>query len=153
MKILINSQDKLTEAVRSLQRTFADKKYLTVTVKTGRDRTLDQNALWFAMYKRIAQVMEWHIEDARRHCKLHFGVPLMRNECAEFRQNWNELLLHLSYEKKLELMGANPLLGPDGFPVTRLFNRAQGIEYTNRIVDDFREQGVFFDDLLKDEQQ
>lgn len=153
MKILINSQGKLTEAVTALQRAFADKKYLTVTVKTGRDRTLDQNALWFAMYKRIAQVMEWHIEDARRHCKLHFGVPLMRNECAEFRQNWNELLLHLSYEKKLELMGANKLLGPDGFPVTRLFNRAQGIEYTNAIVDDFREQGVFFDDLLKDEQQ
>lgn len=153
MKILINSQDKLTEAVRSLQRAFADKKYLTVTVKTGRDRTLDQNALWFAMYKRIAQAMDWHIDEARRHCKLHFGVPLMRNECAEFRQNWNELLLHLSYEKKLELMGANPLLGPDGFPVTRLFNRAQGIEYTNRIVDDFREQGVFFDDLLSEAQQ
>lgn len=150
MKLLVNSQDKLAEAISSLQRTFADKKYLTVTVKTGRDRTLDQNALWFAMYKRIAQVMEWHIEDARRHCKLHFGVPLMRNECAEFRQNWNELLLHLSYEKKLELMGANKLLGPDGFPVTRLFNRAQGIEYTNAIVDDFREQGVFFDDLLSE---
>lgn len=153
MRLLVNSQDKLAEAISSLQRTFADKKYLTVTVKTGRDRTLDQNALWFAMYKRIAQAMEWHIDEARRHCKLHFGVPLMRNECAEFRQNWNELLLHLSYEKKLELMGANKLLGPDGFPVTRLFNRAQGIEYTNRIVDDFREQGVFFDDLLKDEQQ
>ncbi|QXN70883.1 hypothetical protein DARTUKUTA_30 [Bacillus phage vB_BspP_Dartukuta] len=153
MKLLVNSQDKLAEAISSLQRTFADKKYLTIQVKTGRDRTLDQNALWFAMYKRIAQAMEWHIDEARRHCKLHFGVPLMRNECAEFRQNWNELLLHLSYEKKLELMGANPLLGPDGFPVTRLFNRAQGIEYTNRIVDDFREQGVFFDDLLKDEQQ
>lgn len=57
MKILINSQDKLTEAVTALQRTFAEKKYLTIQVKTGRDRTLDQNALWFAMYKRIAQVM------------------------------------------------------------------------------------------------
>ena len=96
--------------------------------------------------------MDWHVDEARRHCKLHFGVPLMRNHCPDFRQSWNELLLNLTYEKKLELMGANKLLGPDGFPVTRLFNRAQGIEYTNAIVDDFREQGVFFDDLLKDEQ-
>lgn len=152
MKLVINSQDRLAEAMSAIQRSFADKKYLTVTVKTGRDRTLDQNALWFAMYKRISQVMGWHIDEARKHCKLHFGVPLMRNHCAEFRQSWNELLLHLNYEKKLELMGANKLLGPDGFPVTRLFNRTQGIEYTNRIVDDFRAQGVFFDDLLRDEQ-
>ena len=61
-------------------------------------------------------------------------------------------LTALTIIQSLELMGANKLLGPDGFPVTRLFNRAQGIEYTNAIVDDFREHGVFFDDLLKDEQ-
>lgn len=153
MKLVINSQDRMTDAISAIQRSFGEKKYLTITIKTGRDRTLDQNALWFAMYKRIAQVMDWHIDEARRHCKLHVGVPLMRDECEGFRQNWNELLLHHSYEKKLELMGANKLLGPDGFPVTRLFDRAQGIEYTNRIVDEFREQGVFFDDLLSEAQQ
>lgn len=153
MKLVINSESRLGECIAQAKKLFHDKKYLTITIKTGRDRTLDQNALWFAMYKRIAQVMDWHIDDARKHCKLHFGVPLMRNECQDFRQNWNELLLHLSYEKKLELMGQCALLGPDGFPVTRLFNRAQGIEYTNRIVDDFREQGVFFDDLLSEAQQ
>lgn len=153
MKLVINSQGRMADAISAIQRSFGEKKYLTITIKTGRDRTLDQNALWFAMYKRVSQVLNWHIDEARRYCKLHFGVPLMRNECADFRKSWNELLLHLSYEKKLELMGANPLLGPDGFPVTRLFNRAQGIEYTNRIVDDFREQGVFFDDLLSEAQK
>ena len=150
MKNLIKSQEKRAEAIVAIQRTFAEQKYLTIQVKTGRDRTLDQNALWFAFYQRIAQVMDWHVDEARRHCKLHFGVPLMRNHCPDFRQSWNEILLNLTYEKKLELMGANKLLGPDGFPVTRLFNRAQGIEYTNAIGDDFREQGVFFDDLLSE---
>ena len=150
MKLVINSTDRMAEAVGAIQRSFAEKKYLVITIKPGRDSPLDQTALWFACYKRISQVLNWHIDEARRYCKLHFGVPLMRNECQDFRKSWNELLLHLSYEKKLELMGANPLLGPDGFPVTRLFNRAQGIEYTNRVVDGFREQGVFFDDLLSE---
>lgn len=45
MKLVINSQDRMADTISAIQRSFADKKYLTVTVKTGRDRTLDQNAL------------------------------------------------------------------------------------------------------------
>ena len=32
-----------------------------------------------------------------------------------------------------------------------LVNRAQGVTYTNRIVENFRPQGVAFDDLLNEE--
>jgi hypothetical protein len=60
-------------------------------------------------------------------------------------------LRHLSYEKKLDLMGSCPLFGPDGFPVTRLFNRAQGIQYTDRIAADFTVRGGVFADLLGEE--
>ena len=45
----------------------------------------------------------------------------------------------------------NPLFGPDGFPVTRLFNRAQGVAYTERIAAYFTGQGVVFTDLLSQE--
>jgi hypothetical protein len=34
--------------------------------------------------------------------------------------------------------------------VTSLFNRAQGIAYTDRIVAEFTAQGVFFGDLLSE---
>ena len=54
----------------------------------------------------------------------------------------------LTYETKLELMGPCALFGPDGFPVTRLFDRAQGIAYTDKIVADWSQRGVVFDDLL-----
>ena len=115
----------------------------------GKDRTLDQNALWFAMYQRIAQMTEiGDVEDARRYCKLHFGVPIMRRDCPEFRDGWNRMFLHLTYEQKLELMGPCALFGPDGFPVTRLFDRAQGIAYTDQIVAEFSARGVVFSDLL-----
>lgn len=88
------------------------------------------------------------VEDARRYCKLHFGVPIMRKVNEDFRNAWNVSFLLLTYETKLELMGPCALFGPDGFPVTRLFDRAQGIQYTDRIVAEFSGKGVVFDDLL-----
>lgn len=148
-KISVNSTAKLTEAIGMLTAMYREKKFVVVSLRPGKDRTLDQNALWFALYQRIAQMTQiGDVEDARRHCKLHYGVQILINEDEDFRESWYSTLRHLSYEKKLALMGGCPLFGPDGFPVTRLFNRAQGIAYTDRIVSEFSERGVVFDDLL-----
>lgn len=148
-RISVNSAARLSEAITRLTAMYRDKKYVVVSLRPGKDRTLDQNALWFALYERIAQMTQiGDVEDARRYCKLHFGVPIMRNADADFRDGWNRMFLHLEYEQKLELMGPCSLFGPDGFPVTRLFNRAQGIAYTDRIVTEFTGRGVFFGDLL-----
>ncbi|MDH2013464.1 hypothetical protein N5J66_05705 [Pseudomonas juntendi] len=151
-KISVNSQAKLSEAVTMLTRMYRDKKFVLVSMRPGKDRTLDQNALWFAMYDRIAKSTEMGgIEDVRRYCKLHFGVPIMRASCDEFRTGWAESFIHLPYEVKLRLMGPCAMFGPDGFPVTRLFDRTQGCQYTDRIVNEFAPQGVVFSDLLSEE--
>lgn len=151
-KISINSAAKLSEAITRLTAAFREHKFVVVSYRPGKDRTLDQNALWFAMYQRIAQMTEiGDVEDARRYCKLHFGVPIMRKASEDFRHAWNVSFLLLTYETKLELMGECALFGPDGFPVTRLFNRAQGIAYTDQIVAEFSAKGVVFDDLLSQE--
>jgi hypothetical protein len=148
-KISVNSATKLSEAITKLSAMYRDKKFVVVSLRPGKDRTLDQNALWFSLYERIAQMTQiGDVEEARKYCKLHVGVPIMRAEDEEFRASWNRVLLNLPYETKLELMGACPLFGPDGFPVTRLFNRAQGIAYTDRIVAEFSGKGVFFGDLI-----
>lgn len=148
-KISVNCQAKLSEAVTMLTRLYRDKKFVVVSMRPGKDRTLDQNALWFAMYDRIAKSTEMgDIEDVRRYCKLHFGVPIMRAGCDEFRDGWAESFIHLQYEVKLRLMGPCAMFGPDGFPVTRLFDRAQGCQYTDRIAEEFGQKGVFFGDLL-----
>lgn len=150
-KMAVNSQARLSEAIGMLTSLFREHKYVVMSARPGKDRTLDQNSLWFALYERIAQMTSiGEVEDARRYCKLHIGVPILRRDCEDFRRGWNQVLLHLDYEKKLELMGPCPLFGPDGFPVTRLFDRQQGIEYTNRIVDEFAGKGVVFDDLLSE---
>lgn len=150
-KVAVNGAARLSEAITKLTAMAREHKYVVVSMRPGKDRTLDQNALWFALYQRIADMTQiGDVEDVRRYCKLHLGVPIMRRDCDDFRRGWNQVFLHLEYEQKLELMGECSLFGPDGFPVTRLFNRQQGIEYTNRIVDEFTSKGVVFADLLKD---
>jgi len=148
-KISVNSQAKLSEAITSLTTMYRDKKFVVVSLRPGKDRTLDQNALWFSLYQRIAAMTQiGDVEDARSYCKLHFGVQILVNEDDDFRNGWYRTMRHLTYGEKLDLMGSCPLFGPDGFPVTRLFSRAQGIAYTDRIVADFTERGVVFTDLL-----
>jgi len=148
-RIAINSASKLSEAISLITRMYREKKYLVLSLREGKDRTLDQNALWFALYERIAQMTNiGDVEDARSYCKLHVGVRILLRDCADYRETWDRLFLHWSYEDKLALMGAHPVAGPEGLAVTRLFNRKQGIEYTDRIVSEFTGRGVFFGDLL-----
>lgn len=151
-RISVNSAARLSEAITRLTAMYRERKYVVVSLRPGKDRTLDQNALWFAMYQRIAQMTQiGDVEDARRYCKLHLGVPIMRKASEDFRHAWNVSFLLLTYETKLELMGPCALFGPDGFPVTRLFDRAQGIAYTEKIAEEFTSRGVVFDDLLSGE--
>jgi hypothetical protein len=148
-RIAINSASKLSEAINLITRMYREKKYLVLSLREGKDRTLDQNALWFALYERIAQMTNiGDVEDARSYCKLHVGVRILLRDCDDYRETWDRLFLHWSYEDKLALMGAHPVAGPEGLAVTRLFNRKQGIEYTDRIVAEFSGRGVFFGDLL-----
>jgi hypothetical protein len=148
-RLRINSKESLASAITKLGKMFAEHKFLVLSIRIGKDRTLDQNALFFALYERISSMTQIGTEeDTRKYCKLHFGVPIMRRDDEGFRAGWDELLLHLPYEKKLELMGACALFGPDGFPVTRLFGRKQGVEYTDAIAAEFAQRGVYFGDLL-----
>lgn len=150
-KISVNCQAKLSEAITALNTMYRDKKFVVVSLRPGKDRTLDQNALWFAMYKRISEMTQiGDPADARRYCKLHFGVQILLNEDSGFQAAWYRVMRHLPYEEKLALMGEHKLFGPDGFPVTSLFNRAQGIQYTDRMAAYFTGQGVVFTDLLSE---
>ena len=79
-RIAVNSAPRLTEAITRLTAMFREKKYVVVSLRPGKDRTLDQNALWFAMYQRIAEMTNMgDVEDARRYCKpvsyTHLTLP------------------------------------------------------------------------------
>lgn len=151
-KISVNSSTRLSEAISKLTEMYRSHKFVVVSLRPGKDRTLDQNRLWFSIYKRISEMTQiGDPSDARRYCKLHHGTQILLNTDPDFQAAWYRVMRHLSYEEKLEMMGDCKLFGPDGMPITSLFNRTQGIAYTERIIEDFTKNGVFFGDLLGEE--
>ena len=143
-KISVNSQARLAEAITRLNTMSGTSSALWSLSVRARSAPL-----WLALYQRVAEMTQiGDTEDARRYCKLHFGVQILLYEDADFREGWCHTLRHLSYGQKLDLMGGCALFSPDGFPVTRLFNRARGSQYTDRIAVDFTARGVVFTELL-----
>ena len=154
LKDTINSVKSLALFIAEFNRLFREHKYLVVSVRVGRDRSLDQNKLWAGMYKRLVQYGMFESEpDAKKYCKLHIGVPILIRDCEKFLAGWNRFFRDESYEVKLHLMGNKSFMGPNGFPVTSLFSRKQGCEYTKSIADHayFVENNVSFEDLLSDD--
>ncbi len=152
-KLVVNSVFALNEAIEAVQRKYRDHRYLVVSIRPGKDRSLDQNRLWRRMYDRIALVTgQGTDEDAKAYCKLMLGVPILCRDDEQFEKGWQRYFAMRSFEERLFLMGSNPLFGSDGFPVTRLFGTTQGTEYTKRICDCYAPHRVFFDDILAGEQ-
>jgi hypothetical protein len=153
MRLVVNSKTSLCDAINSLTRTQKEHGYVRLTITTGKDRSHDQNALWFAMYTRISNTKgdgsALDIQYWRAFCKLRCGVPILQVYNDSFRSQWERLVLRnpafQNWEAQINLM-SDTMFGQDGFPVTRLMDTKQGKEYTESILRVFPD--VYFDDLL-----
>jgi hypothetical protein len=114
----------------------------TVSVKRGKDRTLDQNRLVFMWLNEAADQLGDHTpEELRGYCKLHFGVPILRAADNDFRAAYDRVIRPLDYESKLACM-----MVPLDFPVTRLMSTKHLTEYLDRMRQHFEEHGVTLTD-------
>lgn len=115
---------------------------LTVNVTAAGKRTSRQNRLnrqW--MLDIAAQLDGWEAEYARGYCKLHFGVPILRNDDEVFCAEYDEVVRPLPYEHKIKLM-----MVPFDFGVTRLMNTKQQTAYLDSVHRAFSEMGVALTD-------
>lgn len=149
---VINSFATFRDAISTLWKLWCDHKYIRLKWSTSKNRTLDQNAMWAALYQRISKTMgdgsAADIQAVKADCKLNLGVPILRRDCERFESGWARYFAKETYAAQLFLMGPNPLFGQDGFPVSRLLDTKQGVEYTEAITRQYGPLGVFFDDLL-----
>lgn len=160
MKLVANSERSLAELCEKIVSTWNEKRYVRVTLTTGRERSLDQNALAFAMYTRISETLgDGSAEDIshwRAYCKLRCGVPILLVHSELFRNRWKVMVLDNpalhGWHQQLALM-ADTVFGVDGFPVSRLMTTKMFCEYTNSIDRHFSDQGVYFQDLLEDKSE
>ena len=123
------------EALRLLLQ--ARKLPLTVEITAGAHRTDRQNRLSFAWYSDVSkQLGDRTVEDVRAYCKLHFGVPILR-QSDTFRAAYDRLIKPRPYEERLALMTE-----PFDFSVTRLMTTAQKTEYLDAMSRHWSAQGV-----------
>ena len=104
-------------------------------------RSLEANALSHVWYGEIGKRdPEYNTVQARRFCKLHFGVPILRGQSDKFRAAWDGMIkARLTYPEKLELM--------DWWPVTSLMDRSQMREYLTAMQDHWQQRGVMLTGL------
>lgn len=115
---------------------------ITVSIKAGGARTVKQNKLNRKWVAEIAeQLGDVTAEEIRGYCKLHLGVPILREEDDEFRAKYDEFVKPLPYGHKLAMMQE-----PLDFPVTRLMTTQQQTAYLNAVWQHFSEKGVILTD-------
>lgn len=122
MNYTINSEQALSNTIGELRALFKLHKYLNVSAKTGKSRSVDQNAISHAWYEQLAR--EIKDEDAlgwKCFCKLNFGVPILRAEDEEFKTFYDKSIKKLNYEQKLIAMKY--------LPVTSLMTKEQLSKY------------------------
>lgn len=134
--LIINSEQSLSLAIGTLRETFKASKFFSIRIKIGKPRSRGQNETSHVWYQQIAD--ELREDDARgvkRFCKLHFGVPILRADDAEFRDSYDGTIKHtLNYEQKLIAM--------DMLPVTSIMTTKQLTRYMEDMQDHYRKFGV-----------
>ncbi|UQN37296.1 hypothetical protein MTR80_06215 [Alcaligenes aquatilis] len=133
---IVNSDESLQRFMGDLRSQYQVHRYLRISIKTGKARTLPQNDITHVWYGQIAR--ELPEDDAlgwRCYCKLHHGVPIMRAEDAEFQCMYDSIIKGRTYEEKLLMMKY--------LPVTSLMSRKQLSTYAEAVQADFRARGVF----------
>jgi hypothetical protein len=128
----INSPEELAELVTLLGNL---KLPITVEWVQGRDRSRDQNALqWLWASEAAHQMGDRTPDEVQREWKLRHGVPILREDSAEFRAVYDRAIRPLPYELKVEAMRF--------LPVTSEMKVKQMVRYLDTIERECAEQGI-----------
>ena len=136
---IVNSRESLQRVLGDIRQMWNEHKFLRFNIKTGKDRSLDQNAISHAWYEQIArELREDTPEGVKCECKLRFGVPILRAADSDFREMYDTAIRgHLSYEQKLKAMRF--------LPVTSLMTVPQLRQYLVDMQDEFARRGVLLE--------
>lgn len=112
----------------------------TVNVSSGGRRSVAQNRLIHLWMNEIHDQMPGtfeSVEYVRGYCKLHFGVPILRNADEKFRAEYDRVVRPRDYPEKIAFM-----MEPIALPVTSRMNVKQLSEYLDAMHLHFASEGV-----------
>lgn len=118
----------------------------TVSITQGVKRSVEQNKLQRLWILELTEQMQRDnpditSEDVRATIKLHYGVPILREENESFKLQYDRVVKPLEYSAKLELMKE-----PIDFPVTRLMSVKQNKQYLDTVYREFSMKGFVLTD-------
>lgn len=132
---IVNSDESLQRHIGNVREQYNVHRYLRISIRTGKDRSLPQNNFTHAWYAQIARELR---EDDdlgwKAYCKLHHGVPILRSEDDEYREAYDSTIKLMTYEQKLTAMRH--------WPVTSLMTKKQLSKYAESVQADFQQRGV-----------
>ena len=132
---LVNSDISLQAFIGDVREAYQTDRYLKISYKSGKGRSLSQNDISHAWYEQLArELREDNALGWKCYCKLHHGVPILRAEDDGFREIYDTVLIMMSYEKKLTVMKI--------LPVTSTMTKSQLSQYLTAIQTDFLSRGV-----------
>lgn len=133
-----NSEQSLSRLIGDLREMWREHKFLRISVKAGKDRSLDQNAILHAWITQIAtELREQTAADIKAECKLHYGVPILRAEDEDFRAFYDRAIKCLTYEQKLEAMRFVPVTSVMTVKQLSQFLAAMQSAYAGRVALEF----------------
>lgn len=130
------SEASLQKMLGDVRELWRENKWLKVTARVGKNRSIPQNAIQHAWYTQMAlEDRSMSMQEHIRFCKYTYGIPILCAESPEYREKCRRILRPLPYEIRLELM--------DDWPVTRLFTKAQESKYLETVQNAYkRDRGV-----------
>ena len=134
-KHILNSEVGLQSFIGTIRELWHSRRYLEVSVKEGKGRSVEQNAVMHGWFGQVArELREDDTRGVKRFCKLHFGVPILRAEDDDFRAAYDRVIRPLEYGDKLVAM--------DILPVTSVMTTIQLDRCMTDIQDHYRPRGV-----------
>jgi len=80
----------------------------------------------FELYTTIDKAIREGIDDVRHTCKLCYGVPILRRDSEDFKQQYDLVIKPHDYDTKKKIMA--------WLPVTSLMDRVQFSEYVEAVM-------------------
>lgn len=134
-KHILNSEIGLQSFIGTLRELWHSRRYLEISVKEGKGRSVEQNAVMHGWFGQVArELREYDARGVKRFCKLHFGVPILRAEDDDFRAAYDRVIKPRPYADKLVAM--------DILPVTSVMTTIQLDACMTDIQDHYAKQGV-----------
>jgi hypothetical protein len=129
----LDSADKIDFFNQHVVNLFQAGKSATVQfIKPG--RSVDQNSMIYALYRQISEQNESEaMIDIKRHCKLHFGIGILKSHDPDFSEFYDKCIKGMSYPDKLLLMTY--------FEVTSRFDKEMATEYIDTVIREYTKEG------------